>query len=101
MANITITHLELLFGKLRSICPKRTVMKTFNPFSKKSYAMQRMGAAIQRAIAVPTVQQKLRAAKWAAAWGLLCGINVTDAQLRPGHSLGGRQESGHSDKRHA
>jgi hypothetical protein len=60
-------------------------VKSSDPYARKSYAMQRMSQAIQRAIASPTINQKMRAAKWAAAWGLMCGIKATNAELRLGH----------------
>lgn len=49
---------------------------------RKSYAMSRMGKAIERAIAAPNSKEKTRAAKWAAAWGLLCGIKTNGTYLR-------------------
>ncbi|HEX9173757.1 MAG TPA: hypothetical protein VF861_13960, partial [Telluria sp.] len=48
----------------------------------KSYAMARMGMAIERAITARTSKEKTRAARWAAAWGLLCGINTKQLVLR-------------------
>jgi hypothetical protein len=49
---------------------------------RKSYAMSRMGKAIERAIAAKTSKEKTRAAQWAAAWGLLCGITASSTPLR-------------------
>jgi len=49
---------------------------------RKSYAMSRMGKAIERAISAPNSKEKTRAAKWAAAWGLLCGITTNGTYLR-------------------
>ena len=43
--------------------------------------MKRMANAIERAIHGPSSADKERGARWAAAWGLLCGIN-TNARLR-------------------
>jgi hypothetical protein len=49
---------------------------------RKSYAMERMAAAIDRAIGDRTGKEKERAARWAAAWGLLCGIRTEGVRLR-------------------
>lgn len=49
---------------------------------RKSYAMTRMGKAIARAISAPNSKDKTRAAQWAAAWGLLCGIHTNQSYLR-------------------
>jgi hypothetical protein len=57
-------------------------MKTRYRFLRKSYAMHRMARAIERAIEARTGKEKERAAKWAAAWGLLCGINTRRVRLR-------------------
>jgi hypothetical protein len=59
-------------------------MKNRYRFLKKSYAMQRMSVAIERAIAAPTIKEKERAARWAAAWGLLCGVTATASDLKRG-----------------
>jgi hypothetical protein len=57
-------------------------MKIRNRFLRKSYAMQRMSLAIQRAIENTDSKEKERAARWAAAWGLLCGIRTQEVRLR-------------------
>lgn len=57
-------------------------MKTHYKFVRKSYAMQRMARAIERAIQAHTSIEKERAARWAAAWGLLCGIMTSSVKLR-------------------
>lgn len=57
-------------------------MKSRYRFLRKSYAMHRMALAIKRAIEARTGKQKERAARWAAAWGLLCGIRTTRVRLR-------------------
>lgn len=41
-----------------------------------------MTLAIERAIERPTVKEKERAARWAAAWGLLCGIQTLGVNLK-------------------
>ena len=51
-------------------------------FVRKSYAMTRMAAAIERAIEATTIKEKDRAARWAAAWGLLCGIKTRPVYLK-------------------
>lgn len=43
---------------------------------RKSYAMSRMGKAIQRAIAAVSNGEKTQGAKWAAAWGRVIGIST-------------------------
>ena len=59
-------------------------MRTRYLFLRKSYAMHRMALAIERAIQGATSKEKERAARWAAAWGLLCGIKTPAARLRRG-----------------
>lgn len=49
---------------------------------RKSYAMQRMAESIERAIQAGTSAEKERAARWAAAWGLLCGIMTATVNVR-------------------
>ena len=58
------------------------VMKKQDKYTKKSYAMGRMTLAIERAIERPTSKEKTRAAQWAAAWGLLCGIRTEGVNLK-------------------
>jgi len=41
-----------------------------------------MTLAIERAIKRPTRKEKERAARWAAAWGLLCGIRTAGVNLK-------------------
>lgn len=41
-----------------------------------------MTLAIERAIAGPTGKEEERAARWAAAWGLLCGIRTEGVNLK-------------------
>jgi len=41
-----------------------------------------MALAIERAIEARTGKEKERAARWAAAWGLLCGIKTRRVRLR-------------------
>ena len=57
-------------------------MRTRHVFLRKSYAMHRMALAIERAIQGATSKEKERAARWAAAWGLLCGIKTPAVRLR-------------------
>lgn len=57
-------------------------MKNTERVLRKSYAMQRMAIALRRAIEQPTAREKERAARWAAAWGLLCGIWTEGISLR-------------------
>ncbi len=57
-------------------------MKNRYRFLRKSYAMHRMAQAIERAIEARTGKEKERAARWAAAWGLLCGIRTSRVRLR-------------------
>jgi hypothetical protein len=49
---------------------------------KKSYAMQRMASAIERAVRAGSGKEKERAARWVAAWGMLCGIRSGSIRLR-------------------
>lgn len=58
-------------------------MKTRSPDERKLYAMRRMGLAIDRAVAERSTNSKGRAAKWAAAWGILCDIRSASVSLNP------------------
>jgi hypothetical protein len=58
-------------------------MKSSDRYLRKSYAMQRMAVAIERAISGATPKEKSRAARWAAAWGLLCDIKTSLPRLKP------------------
>jgi hypothetical protein len=49
---------------------------------RKTYAMLRMIAAIGRAIASTAPADKDRAARWAAAWGVVGGIRSPGIRLR-------------------
>ncbi len=49
---------------------------------RKRYAMLRMAQAIGRAIAAETDAAKEKAARWAAAWGLVGGIYTPGVRLR-------------------
>lgn len=40
--------------------------------------------ALERAIKRPTRKEKEHAARWAAAWGLLCGIRTEGVRLKAG-----------------
>ncbi len=57
-------------------------MNSPHQYLRKSYAMRRMAKAIERAIAARSGKEKERAARWAAAWGLLCGIRTEGMVLR-------------------
>ena len=52
--------------------------------SQKSYAMRRMSMAIERAIAARSAREKERAARWAAAWGRILGIDARPARQSAG-----------------
>lgn len=49
---------------------------------RKAYALQRMVEAIGRAIRTETPSGKDRAARWAAAWGVIGGIRTPGIRLR-------------------
>lgn len=57
-------------------------MKIRSPEQRKLYAMRRMGLAIDRAVAENSSSSKGKAAKWAAAWGVLCGIQSAKVRLK-------------------
>lgn len=59
-----------------------TVMSRTSRILKKSYAMQRMACAIDRAVRAAGAKEKERAARWVAAWGMLCGIRSESIRLR-------------------
>lgn len=44
--------------------------------------MQRMAKAIERAIDSASPADKVRAARWAAAWGVVSGIRTPGIRLR-------------------
>lgn len=54
---------------------------------RKLYAMMRMGKALDRAVGEQSTPAKERAAKWAAAWGLLVGIQTREVQLKPARDV--------------
>jgi hypothetical protein len=58
-------------GRNTTLCPR-----------KKSYAMHRMIIALGRAIDTQSIPRKDRAARWAAAWGLMAGIESKGVRLR-------------------
>ena len=57
-------------------------MKNRYRFLRKSYAMDRMARAIERAIEATTIKEKDHAARWAAAWGMLCGIKTRPVNVQ-------------------
>lgn len=57
-------------------------MNTSSRIQKKSYAMQRMARAIERAVHAGSGREKERAARWVGAWGMLCGIRSATVRLR-------------------
>ncbi len=50
----------------------------------KPYAMRRMALALARAVVAGTPAAKDRAARWAAAWGLVAGIFGKGVRLKYG-----------------
>jgi hypothetical protein len=57
-------------------------MKPSDRQQRKSFGMRRMGRAIGRAIQAGSSEEQARAIRWAAAWGLLCGIRSPGVRLR-------------------
>ena len=57
-------------------------------FLLKTYALKRMGLALIRSVAARTPDEKEVAARWAAAWGYLCGIDSDMVRLKPGRAHG-------------
>lgn len=49
---------------------------------RKAYGLARMAAAIGRAIDSDSPEEKDRAARWAAAWGVISGIRSPGIRLR-------------------
>jgi hypothetical protein len=76
--------MNLSTSVLCRLCPLTgsCIMKNHRRVTRKSYAMKRMANAIERAIHAESPSEKERSARWAAAWGLLCGINTNTARLR-------------------
>lgn len=66
---------------------------------KKSYAMQRMAKAIERAVGAPTGKEKEHAARWVGAWGMLCGIKSSTVRLKQSEVGRGIGPLGESDGR--
>jgi hypothetical protein len=82
-----VSSLHLYFRQHKyppiSHAPGNTIVnKKPDRHAKKSYAMRRMTLAIERAIKRPTSKEKERAARWAAVWGLLCGIRTEGVNLK-------------------
>lgn len=57
-------------------------MKNRSLDERKAYGIQRMLAAIERAIEADTDAEKERAARWATAWGALSGMRAPGLRLR-------------------
>lgn len=57
-------------------------MKHRSKEQRKAYAMRRMAEAIGRAIRSESPQEKERAKRWAAAWGVVSGIRSSGVRLR-------------------
>jgi hypothetical protein len=57
---------------------------------RKNYAMLRMAEAIGRAIDSELPADKDRAARWAAAWGVVSGIRSPGVRLRRSVLSGGK-----------
>lgn len=78
--------LDITFSKLMCMkfLSKKASSVQHRSTSQKSYAMRRMSIAIERAIAAGSARDKERAARWAAAWGLVLGITAraTSAKRR-------------------
>jgi hypothetical protein len=68
-----------------------TKMKSKDRYLRKSYAMSRMALAIRRAIEAQTISEKDNAARWVAAWGLLCGIRSRPVRLKQSKLLRNRR----------
>jgi len=66
-------------------------MKRQVKYERKAYAMLRMAEAIGRAIASNLPAEKDRAARWAAAWGVISGIRSPGVRLRRSVLAGGRR----------
>ncbi|MES2015845.1 MAG: hypothetical protein V4484_05055 [Pseudomonadota bacterium] len=49
---------------------------------RKRYAMWRMAEALARAIRASRPADKIQAARWAAAWGVVSGIRSPGVRLR-------------------
>ena len=62
--------------------PGRDGMSHRQKDERKAYGRLRMSAAIERAIACDVPEEKQRAARWAAAWGVLGGIHSPGIRLR-------------------
>ena len=64
------------------------MMHTHTREETKAYALQRMARAIGRAIESDANSEKDRAARWAAAWGVLAAIHTRGIRLRRSSLLG-------------
>jgi hypothetical protein len=74
------------------------MIRTFDRFIRKAYAMKRMVSAIERAILLRSSKNAKRAARWGASWGLLCGIRTDRIRLRAGDA-GRNVEERHQPRR--
>jgi hypothetical protein len=59
---------------------------------RKAYSMERMIAAIERAILADTSAEAEKASRWASAWGVLSGIRSPGVRLRRSVLSDGRRE---------
>lgn len=71
----------VVYNRCNTPNPVSTMIKQ-QKLQKKSYALQRMALSIDRAIAAPSRKAKERAARWAAAWGMLGGIKTRKVRLK-------------------
>ena len=69
------------YGSIYGIDCRRTMKRGIRR-EKKSYALCRMVQAIGRAITAESAAAKNKAARWAAAWGLMGGIYSPGVRLR-------------------
>ncbi len=67
-------------------------LRTERKTERKTYGMLRMVKAIGRAIKASTALEKERAARWAAAWGVISGIRSRGIRLRRDVLFDGRRD---------
>ncbi|HEY0065384.1 MAG TPA: hypothetical protein VGC21_24925 [Telluria sp.] len=68
-------------------------MKPHVKQERKNYAMLRMAEAIERAIDSELPADKDKAARWAAAWGVVSGIRSPGVRLKRSVLARGRKDN--------
>jgi hypothetical protein len=69
-------------GQISSPFAFHNVMNSQSPHLRNSYAASRMEKAIERTLCSGNSKEREMATRWAASWGLLCGMEDRHADVR-------------------